>query len=214
MLEATGQMPMRTDVLGTFPEYFEANPDYVPFAEQADRTIEVPNVANSIEVWQTFRDAWSESVIFGDSDPQEALTAAADDDQRARRRVRPRRDHGRRGHRVRDRRRVVRPGVGARSATRIPLRQQLAGYLFVSPWVIFFVGIFAYPLGFAVWMSFYDYFFAAPGAKVDRPFVGFDNYWNALTDENVRQSFKNIVVFLVINVPLTVILAHRAWRSR
>jgi len=71
-------MPMRSDVLGTYADYFEANPDYVPFAEQADRTVEVPNVPNSIEVWQTFRDAWSESVIFGDSDPQEALTSAAD----------------------------------------------------------------------------------------------------------------------------------------
>lgn len=90
---------------------------------------------------------------------------------------------------------------------RIPLRQQIAGYLFVSPWMLFFVGIFAYPLGFAVWMSFYDYFFAAPGAKVDRPFVGFDNYVNALTDPKVRESFKNIVVFLIINVPLTVVLA-------
>jgi len=78
LLEATGQMPMRSDVLGTYAEYFEANPDYVPFAEQADRTVEVPNVANSIEVWQTFRDAWSESVIFGDGDPEEALTSAAD----------------------------------------------------------------------------------------------------------------------------------------
>ena len=78
LLEATGQMPMRSDVLGTFADYFEANPDYVPFAEQADRTVEVPNVPNSIEVWQTFRDAWSESVIFGDSDPEEALSSAAD----------------------------------------------------------------------------------------------------------------------------------------
>ena len=50
----------------------------MPFAEQADRTVEVPNVPNSIEVWQAFRDAWSESVIFGDSDPEEALTGAAD----------------------------------------------------------------------------------------------------------------------------------------
>ena len=108
---------------------------------------------------------------------------------------------------------VVGAGAGsfdpasARKRDRVPLRQQLAGYLFVSPWVVFFFGIFAYPLGFAVWMSFYDYFFAAPGATVDRPFVGFDNYWDALTDEDVRESFKNIVVFLVINVPLTVILA-------
>ena len=97
--------------------------------------------------------------------------------------------------------------ASARTRDRIPLRQQLVGYLFVSPWMVFFFGIFAYPLGLAIWMSFYDYFFAAPGAKVDRPFVGFDNYWNALTDDKVQQSFKNIVVFLIINVPLTVILA-------
>jgi len=97
--------------------------------------------------------------------------------------------------------------ASARKRERIPLRQQLAGYLFVSPWLLFFFAIFAYPLGFAVWMSFYDYFFAAPGATVDRPFVGFDNYWDALTDEDVREAFKNIVVFLVINVPLTVVLA-------
>ena len=38
------------------------------------------------------------------------------------------------------------------------------------------LAVFAYPLGFAVYMSFHDYFFAAPGAIVDRPFVGFDNY--------------------------------------
>jgi multiple sugar transport system permease protein len=90
---------------------------------------------------------------------------------------------------------------------RVPIRKQLRGYLFVSPWMLFFVGIFAYPLVFAVWMSFYDYFFAAPGADVDRPFVGLDNYRNALGDEDVRQAFRNIVVFLVINVPLTVVLA-------
>jgi multiple sugar transport system permease protein len=90
---------------------------------------------------------------------------------------------------------------------RVPWRKQLAGYLFVSPWMVFFVGIFAYPLGFAIWMSFYDYFFAAPGAAVERPFVGFGNYTDALGNERVREAFKNIVVFLVINVPLTVILA-------
>jgi multiple sugar transport system substrate-binding protein len=78
LLEATGQMPMRTDLLGTFADYFEANPDYAVFAEQAERTVEVPNVENSIEVWQTFRDAWSDSVIFGEGDPEDALTTAAE----------------------------------------------------------------------------------------------------------------------------------------
>jgi multiple sugar transport system permease protein len=74
----------------------------------------------------------------------------------------------------------------------------------VAPYVIFLVGVFAYPLGFAVYMSFHDYFFAAPGAIVDRPFVGLDNYTTVLGDPAVRQAFANIGVFLVINVPLTV----------
>jgi multiple sugar transport system permease protein len=100
------------------------------------------------------------------------------------------------------------PGVApSPRPDRVPLRKQLMGHLFVSPWALFFVGIFAYPLAFAIWMSFYDYFFAAPGADVDRPFIGFDNYTDALGDEDVRQSFRHIVVFLVINVPLTVVLA-------
>jgi multiple sugar transport system permease protein len=90
---------------------------------------------------------------------------------------------------------------------RVPFRRQIPGYLMVSPWVLFFFGIFAYPLGLAVWMSFHDYFFAAPGAVVERPFIGLDNYVNALTDERVLASFKHVVLFLVINVPLTVVLA-------
>lgn len=81
------------------------------------------------------------------------------------------------------------------------------GALFVAPYVIFLAAVFAYPLGFAVWMSFHDYFFAAPGAVVDRPFVGLDNYTAVLADPAVRQSFFNVAVFLVINVPLTVVLA-------
>ena len=42
---------------------------------------------------------------------------------------------------------------------------------------------------------------------VEHPFVGFENYVSALTDPQVRQSFGNIAVFLVINVPLTAILS-------
>ncbi|MGJ7441697.1 extracellular solute-binding protein [Aquipuribacter sp. MA13-6] len=79
LLEMTGQMPMRQDLPATFAAYFEANPDYRTFAAQAERTVEVPNVPGSIEVWQTFRDAYSESVIFGEVDVQEALTGAAED---------------------------------------------------------------------------------------------------------------------------------------
>ena len=87
------------------------------------------------------------------------------------------------------------------------LGKQPLGILFAAPYAVFLAAVFAYPLGLAVWISFHDYFFAAPGAQVDRPFVGLANYADVLGDPDVQQSFVNVAVFLVINVPLTVILS-------
>jgi multiple sugar transport system substrate-binding protein len=78
LLEMTGQMPLREDLQGTYPDYFKENPDYKLFADQAARTVEVPNVPNSIEIWQEFRDQWSSAVIFGKTSVDEALATAAD----------------------------------------------------------------------------------------------------------------------------------------
>lgn len=88
--------------------------------------------------------------------------------------------------------------------TRRLLGRQPIGILFVAPYVVFLFAIFAYPLGFAVYMSFYDYFFAAPGAIVERPFVGLDNYTTALADPVFHRAMLNVVIFIAINVPLTV----------
>ena len=85
--------------------------------------------------------------------------------------------------------------------------RQPLGALFAAPYALFLAVIFAYPLGLAVWISFHDYFFAAPGAQVDRPFVGLENYAAVLRDPDVQRSFFNVAVFLVINVPLTVVLS-------
>ncbi|MBM7788724.1 extracellular solute-binding protein [Tenggerimyces flavus] len=77
LLETTGQMPMRQGLPAAYPDYFAKNKPYETFAAQADRTVEVPNVANSIEIWQAFRDAYSKSVIFGQQEPAAALDEAA-----------------------------------------------------------------------------------------------------------------------------------------
>jgi multiple sugar transport system permease protein len=87
------------------------------------------------------------------------------------------------------------------------LGKQPIGSAFVTPYLVFLAAIFAYPLGFAAYMSFHDYFFTAPGAIVERPFVGLDNYVTVLSDPAVRRSFLNVGIFLVINVPLTVVLS-------
>jgi multiple sugar transport system permease protein len=87
------------------------------------------------------------------------------------------------------------------------LGRQPLGILLSAPYAVFLVAVFAYPLVLAVWMSFHDYFFTAPGVDVPRPFVGLDNYKEVLSDPDVRQAFGNVVEFLLINVPLTVVLS-------
>ncbi|MFS0866207.1 extracellular solute-binding protein [Microbacterium sp. 179-B 1A2 NHS] len=76
-LEETGQMPLRQDLPGTYADYFEANPAYEQFGDQAARTVEVPNVTSSVEIWQAFRDGYSESVIFGETPVDAFLTDTA-----------------------------------------------------------------------------------------------------------------------------------------
>jgi multiple sugar transport system substrate-binding protein len=79
LLEMTGQMPLRADLQSVYADYFQQNPEYKTFADQASRTVEVPNVTNSVEIWQTFRDEWSESVIFGKKPVDAALSTAANE---------------------------------------------------------------------------------------------------------------------------------------
>jgi multiple sugar transport system substrate-binding protein len=77
LLSMTGQMPMRQGIETLYASYFKANPAYTEFGAEAAHVVEVPNVPNSIEVWQVFRDDWSKSVIFGTESPAAAFTSAA-----------------------------------------------------------------------------------------------------------------------------------------
>lgn len=100
----------------------------------------------------------------------------------------------------------IRPGLrrrGSRPRARL-LGQHPLGIVFSLPYVVYVLGVLAVPFGFAIYISVHQYFFTAPGVEVDRPFVGLDNYATVLSDPAVGQSFLNILVFLVINVPLTV----------
>jgi multiple sugar transport system permease protein len=104
------------------------------------------------------------------------------------------------------------PPSGGAAASGRSLREKLVGrqpigMLLSLPYAVYIALIFAYPLGFAIWMSFHDYFFTAPGVTVAHPFVGLDNYKAVLTDPAVLASFAHVGIFLIINVPLTVVLS-------
>ncbi|ROS23518.1 multiple sugar transport system permease protein [Rathayibacter sp. PhB127] len=107
----------------------------------------------------------------------------------------------------------VSQGAGAprpqdkRSLLRRVLGPQPFGLLLGSPYLLFVLAVFAFPVGYSVYIAFHDFFFAAPGVQVERPFVGFDNFITAFSSPQVIRSFGNIGIFLVINVPLTVVLS-------
>jgi multiple sugar transport system permease protein len=99
------------------------------------------------------------------------------------------------------------PATAGRSRVRRFMGRHPVGAVFTAPYVIFLALVVAYPLGLAVWISFHDYFFTAPGVPVDRPFVGLDNYRDVFADPATQRAFLNIGIFLVINVPLTTVLS-------
>jgi multiple sugar transport system substrate-binding protein len=78
LLTKTGQMPLRKDLQTTYAAYFAKNPAYKLFGSQAERTVEVPGGAHTVEMLQGLRTAYTTTVISGEGDVATALTEAAD----------------------------------------------------------------------------------------------------------------------------------------
>ena len=99
------------------------------------------------------------------------------------------------------------PGGRRRSRIESALGRNPAGLLLSAPYALFVAAVFIYPIGLGVWISFHDFFFTAPGVDVPQPFVGLTNYAEVLSNPEIRASFVHVAVFLVINVPLTLVLS-------
>ncbi|MBW8805411.1 MAG: sugar ABC transporter substrate-binding protein [Catenulisporales bacterium] len=77
LLSTTGQMPLRSSLPTVYASYFSGHPEYSLFAQQASRTVEVPNVANGVAMWQDFRNGYLKSVVFGQQPTDQWLHQAA-----------------------------------------------------------------------------------------------------------------------------------------
>ncbi|WP_282597697.1 sugar ABC transporter permease [Bacillus sp. REN3] len=77
-------------------------------------------------------------------------------------------------------------------------KDNIAGYLFISPWMIGFVGLTLGPLLFSLIASFTDYNITS---KMN--FIGFDNYKRMFTIDGLfRTSPYNTLYYVVFSVPL------------
>ncbi len=81
-------------------------------------------------------------------------------------------------------------------------RNALAGYLFISPWLVGFVLFTAGPLLVSLWYSLTDVTVFRPGA-----WVGLENYVRMLDDELVGIALWNTFYYTALFVPLVNLLA-------
>jgi multiple sugar transport system permease protein len=90
-----------------------------------------------------------------------------------------------------------------RRAKRFNRREAVAGYLFISPWI---VGFLVFTLGAMIYslvLSFTHYNLAT---NIARP-AGTDNYANLIQDPDVALSLGNTLFFAVLAVPLEIVFA-------
>ncbi len=87
--------------------------------------------------------------------------------------------------------------------TKYNRREAIAGYLFISPWIIGFLIFTAGTMIYSLVISFSDYNLAT---NIIRP-AGVDNYKELFENDRVMISLKNTLFYAVLAVPLEVMFA-------
>ncbi|MFI7296446.1 carbohydrate ABC transporter permease [Streptomyces sp. NPDC050121] len=95
----------------------------------------------------------------------------------------------------------ARPGsTRARRPRSLRARRAGAFYVFAGPWLLGFLGMTVFPLGYALWLSFTNSDGLSPNAR----FVGLANYREVFSDPDTLASLARTGVFAAITVPLTI----------
>ena len=87
--------------------------------------------------------------------------------------------------------------VNAKSR-RLMIRETTTSYLFLAPFLLFFIMFVIYPMFMCVYTSFFD----ATMGREDI-FVGFDNYKTLFQDEVFWIALKNTLLIVLVSVPVT-----------
>ena len=81
---------------------------------------------------------------------------------------------------------------------RLVIRETATSYLFLAPFLLFFVMFVVYPMFMCVYTSFFD----ATMGKED-VFIGFQNYKTLFQDEVFWVALRNTLVIVLVSVPVT-----------
>lgn len=85
---------------------------------------------------------------------------------------------------------------------KLMMRETVASYVFLLPFLIFFVGFVVYPMFMCVYTSFFD----ATMGREDI-FVGFQNYAELVGDPIFWKGLKNTLIIVLVSVPVTCIFS-------
>ena len=85
---------------------------------------------------------------------------------------------------------------------KLVMQENIAAYLFLLPFLIFFVGFVLYPMFMCVYTSFFD----ATMGREDI-FIGLKNYKDLFQDQVFWVALKNTLVIVVVSVPITCIFS-------
>ncbi|MCM2390581.1 sugar ABC transporter permease [Streptomyces sp. CWNU-1] len=93
---------------------------------------------------------------------------------------------------------------GPRSRRRRAGVQQLAGWLFSTPFLVLFAVFMALPIIATLVMSFTDFGLRNVTDPLSAEFIGLENYTKLFQDDKFLKSLFNTAYFVVVGVPLTI----------
>ena len=94
------------------------------------------------------------------------------------------------------------PSEYRRARRRYRLRNGVTGYGFLAPYLVIWLTFLAFPVAWAIWLSF-----NTGGIVGDATFVGFDNWTRVLDDSELRTAVVNTSIYVVIAISVVFTLA-------
>ena len=76
-------------------------------------------------------------------------------------------------------------------------RENIAGYVFMAPSLLFFLGFVIFPMGMCLFNSFFNY------TMTEFSFVGLSNYAELVRDAIFQKALVNTIVIVAVSVPVT-----------
>ena len=86
----------------------------------------------------------------------------------------------------------------SRRTNRLVIHENVAGYLFMAPFLLFFFGFVVYPMFMCIFTSFFD----ATMGREDI-FIGLSNYKELFSDPVFWIALKNTLIIVIVSVPVT-----------